>query len=145
MFHQKTQTKYKMHPYAPPPVPPKADLFLHRFVASILSNFWSNLASNPPIGIQNGTRDHPSNFPRSIFQPFRNLPRSARICQESARICQESAIASTHLPHIHWPRNASQVTNCQAPKRWGGGDRPLAAFNEYIYIYIYIYTNDFTY
>ena len=24
-------------------------------------------------------------------EPFRNLPRSARICQESARICQESA------------------------------------------------------
>ena len=36
-----------------------------------------------------------------------------------------STIASTHLPHIHWPRDASQVTNCQAPKRGGGGDRPL--------------------
>ena len=55
-----------------------------------------------------------------LLRSARNLPRISW-----------STIASTHLPHIHWPRNASQVTNCQAPKRGRGGDRPLAAFNEY--------------
>ena len=69
----------------------------------------------------------------SNFGICQDLPESARSLAGSRRNLPRiswSTIASTHLPHIHWPRNASQVTNCQAPKRGGGGDRPLAAFNE---------------
>ena len=40
---------------------------------------------------------------RVKVQPFRNLPRSARICQESARICQESAKNQLVNDCIHAP------------------------------------------
>ena len=91
--------------------------------------FWNRVRFSIPYPPERPNAKHQvSNF--GICQ---DLPESARSLPGSARNLPRiswSTIASTHLPHIHWPRNASQVTNCQAPKRGGGGDRPLAAFNE---------------
>ena len=68
-----------------------------------------------------------------------SLPGSARISRIS-RISQVSArylpgtswstIVPTHRPHIHPLRHANQIPDRQDPKQGGGGDRPLAAFNE---------------
>ena len=96
--------------------------------------FWNRVRFSIPYPPERPNAKHQvSNF--GICQ---DLPESARSLPGSARNLPRiswSTIASTHLPHIHWPRNASQVTNCQAPKRGGGGDRPLAAFNIYKYDY----------
>ena len=83
-------------------------------------------------GLTQNTRSQISESARSLPGSARSLPGSAR---NLPRISW-STIESTHLPHIHWPRNASQDTNCQAPERGGGGDRPLAAFNKYMCINI---------
>ena len=90
--------------------------------------FWNRVRFSIPYPPERPNAKHQvSNF--GICQ---DLPESARSLPGSARNLPRiswSTIASTHLPHIHWPRNASQITNCQAPKRGGGGDRPRAAFN----------------
>ena len=120
----------------------RVDLCLFFVVFGIYSNrfgmildikiqpFWNRVRFSIPYPPERPNAKHQvSNF--GICQ---DLPESARSLPGSARNLPRiswSTIASTHLPHIHWPRNASQVTNCQAPKRGGGGDRPLAAFNEY--------------
>ena len=66
--------------------------------------------------------------------------QNPKICQDLPGICKDSArnlpgtswstIASTHLPHIHPPRRANKTPDRKDPKQGGGGDRPLAAFNE---------------
>ena len=90
--------------------------------------FWNRVRFSIPYPPERPNAKHQvSNF--GICQ---DLPESARSLPGSARNLPRiswSTIASTHLPHIHWPRNASQITNCQAPKRGGGGDQPRAAFN----------------
>ena len=58
--------------------------------------------------------------------------QNPKICQDLPGICKDSArnlpgtswstIASTHLPHIHPPRNANEVSDRQDPKRGGGAD-----------------------
>ena len=91
--------------------------------------FWNRVRFSIPYPPERPNAKHQvSNF--GICQ---DLPESARSLPGSARNLPRiswSTIASTHLPHKHPPRNANQVTNRKDPKRGGGGDRPLAAFNE---------------
>ena len=56
-----------------------------------------------------------NNFQRSA----RNLPRTSW-----------STIAPTHVPHTHSHHHGKKIPDRQDPKQGGGGDRPLAAFNE---------------
>ncbi len=85
-----------------------------------IKNPFRNHVNKPPQQPQQKSRtsEHLQNSRQRnciVTISARSLPGSAR---NLPRISW-STIASTHLPHIHWPRNASQVTNCQAPKRGG--------------------------
>jgi len=61
------------------------------------------------------------NYAKKLPRSARNLPRTSW-----------STIASTHCPHIHPPCHPNEIPDRQDPKWGGGGDWPLATFNNSI-------------